>query len=186
MSCRITRLLGVSEIPSQPAIQTVYSFIANVTLKRQIIKIVTKSKICSKHGQLINEGSRDKFNPGVWRRTSRCITQKRVSLRGYWEGGLWQISFFCEDVLEMWEVINGLDSSTGRVAVSLYTDGLLENKPCHYIDTPDLSESIRKANAKETRNLLRSRQKELKQRKPNFCITLPLMLLTGVQLKLEM
>lgn len=34
----------------------------------------------------------------------------------------------------MWEVINGLDSSTGRVAVSLYKDGLLENKPCHYID----------------------------------------------------
>lgn len=53
----------------------------------------------------------------------------------------------------MWEVINGLDSSTGRVAVSLYKDGLLENKPCHYIDTRHLSESIRKAIKRDQRLL---------------------------------
>lgn len=47
----------------------------------------------------------------------------------------------CEDGLEVREVTTDPDSSAGRAADSLYKDGLLENKPCHYIDTRHLSRS---------------------------------------------
>ena len=57
---------GVGETPFQPATQTVYSFAENVTNKHQIIKVVTKNKICSKHSHLLDEGTVDHHcSPGV-------------------------------------------------------------------------------------------------------------------------
>ena len=57
---------GVVETPFQPAIQTVYSMAEIVTSKKQIIKLVTKNKICSRHGHLLGEGHVDhSSSPGV-------------------------------------------------------------------------------------------------------------------------
>ena len=50
----------------QPATQTVYSFAEVVTSKRQIIKMVTKNTICSKHGHLLDESDAShSCSPGV-------------------------------------------------------------------------------------------------------------------------
>ena len=48
---------GVGETPFHPSTQTVYSFAENVTNKYQIIKVVTKNKLCSKHSHLLAEGT---------------------------------------------------------------------------------------------------------------------------------
>ena len=50
---------GVGETPFQSATQTVYSFAVNVTNKHQIIKVVTKNKICSRHDHSLDEGTAD-------------------------------------------------------------------------------------------------------------------------------
>ena len=51
--------------------------------------------------------------------------------------------------LQVSEVTTDQDSSAGRAADSLYKDGLLQNKPVHFIDTRHLSESIRKSIKKD-------------------------------------
>ena len=57
---------GVVETPFQPAIQTVYSMAEIVTSKKQIIKLVTKNKICLRHGPFLGEGHVDLVgSPGV-------------------------------------------------------------------------------------------------------------------------
>lgn len=153
---------GVGETPFQPATQTVYSFAENVTSKHQIIKIVTKNKICSKHGHLLEEGSRDhQCNPGVC--GVNLPMHHTIGDEFTWarEG---MAELLCEDGLEVREVTTDPDSSAGRAADSLYKDGLLENKPCHYIDTRHLSESIRKA-IKRDQKLLEIMPKRTKAEK---------------------
>lgn len=54
------------------------------------------------------------------------------------------VELFCEDGLEVREVIIDLDSFVGWVVDFFYKDGLLENKLCYYIDICYLFESIRK------------------------------------------
>lgn len=47
----------------------------------------------------------------------------------------------CKDGLDVREVSTDPDSTVGRAADSLFKDGLLGNKPCHYIDTCHLSDN---------------------------------------------
>ena len=57
---------GIGKTPFQPLTQTVYSFAENVTSKQQIIKLVTKNKIGSKLGHLLDESDASySCSPGV-------------------------------------------------------------------------------------------------------------------------
>ena len=59
-----------------------------------------------------------------------------------------------ENNLEVREVTTDPDSSAGGAADSLYQDGLLKEKPTHYLDTRHLSESVPKS-IKRDENLLK-------------------------------
>ncbi|XP_062577982.1 uncharacterized protein LOC134239870, partial [Saccostrea cucullata] len=142
---------GVGETPFQPATQTVYSFAENVTSKHQIVKMVTKNKICSKHGHLLEEGTANhQCSPGVC--GANLPMQHTIGDEFTWarEG---MAELLCKDGLEVREVTTDPDSSAGRAADSLYRDGLLQNKPVHYIDTRHLSENIRKSIKKDQKLL---------------------------------
>lgn len=134
---------GVGETPFQPATQTVYSVAENVTAKHQIIKLITKNKICSKHGHLRDAASANhSCSPGEC--GANLPMQHTIGDEFTWarEG---MAELLCEDGIEVKGVTTDPDSSAGRAADSLFKDGLYKVKPVHYLDTRHLSESIRKS-----------------------------------------
>ena len=135
---------GVGETPFQPATQTVYSFAENVTSKHQIIKIVTKNKLCSKHGHLLGEGTVDHCCSPGGECGANLPMHHTIGDEFTWakEGMAELVS---ETGLEVQEVTTDPDSAAGRAANSLYQDGVLKKQPVHYIDTRHLSESVRKS-----------------------------------------
>lgn len=140
---------GVGETPFQPATQTVYSFAENVTSKHQIIKVVTKNKICAKHGHLLDEGDICHCcSPGVC--GANLPMHHTIGDEFTWaKEGMTELR--CESGLEVREVTTDPDSAAGRAAQSLYQGGLLKKEPIHYIDTRHLSESIRKSIKKDNK-----------------------------------
>uniref|UniRef100_K1Q240 Mutator-like transposase domain-containing protein n=1 Tax=Magallana gigas TaxID=29159 RepID=K1Q240_MAGGI len=134
---------GVGETPFQPATHTVYSVAENVTAKHQIIKLITKNKICSKHGHLRDAASANhSCSPGEC--GANLPMQHTIGDEFTWarEG---MAELLCEDGIEVKGVTTDPDSSAGRAAESLFKDGLNKVKPMHYLDTRHLSKSIGKS-----------------------------------------
>ena len=101
------------------------------------MKVVTKNKLCSKHSHLLAEGTADHhFSPAVC--GANLPMHHTIGDEFTWarEG---TAKLLCKDGLQVSEVTTDPDSSAGRAADSLYKDGLLQNKPVHFIDTRHLS-----------------------------------------------
>ena len=95
------------------------------------MKVVTKNKFCSKHSHLLAEGTADHhFSPAV------CGANLPMHHTWAREG---MAKLLCKDGLHVSEVTTDPDSSAGRAADSLYKDGLLQNKPIHFLNTRHLS-----------------------------------------------
>lgn len=156
---------GVGETPFQPATQTVYSVAENVTKKHQIIKLVTKNKICSKHSHLRDEESANHCcSPGEC--GANLPMQHTIGDEFTWarEG---MAELLCEDGIEVQAVTTDPDSSAGRAAESLFKDGLYKVEPTHYLDTRHLSESVRKS-IKRDEKLLKAMPCRTKAEKTKF------------------
>ena len=113
------------------------------TSKRQIIKLVKKNKICSKHGHLLDESDANhSCSPGVC--GANLPMQHTIGDEYTWasEGMAGLLSQGC---VEVKEVTTDPDSCAGQAGESLLKDGLLANSPTHYLDTQHLSENIRKS-----------------------------------------
>ena len=115
--------------------------------------MVTKNKICSKHGHLLDESDAShSCSPGfcgtnlpIQHTTGDEYTWAKHTIRNEYtwnsEGMAGILSQGCDQEKE---VTTDLDSGAGPVRESLFQDGLLANPPTHYLDTPHLSENIRK------------------------------------------
>ena len=126
---------GKGETPFQPAIQTVYSFAKNVTNIHQIIKVITKNKICSKHCHLLDEGTINQHCSSKMCGANLPM-QHTIGDEFTWAWeGMAELRF--KDGLQVSEITTDPDSCR-----SLYKDGLLQNKPVHFIDKRHLSETI--------------------------------------------
>ena len=131
---------GVGETPFQPATQTVYLLAENVTNKHQIIKVVTKNKICPKHSHLLDKGTVDHHcSPGVC--GANLPMHHTIGDEFAWAREGMTDELLCKDGPWVSEVATDPDSSAGRTAGSLYKDSLLQNKHVHFINTQHLSKT---------------------------------------------
>ena len=138
--------------------------------------LVTKNKICSRHGHLFGKSYVDhSCSPGVC--GANLPMQHTIGDEFNWARES-MADLLCENNLEVREVTTDPDSSAGRAADSLYQDGLLkESLPITW--TLGICPRVFESPSKGTKSLLRSCPQQLRLKERNFCTFLHLMQSTG-------
>lgn len=132
---------GVGKTPFQPATQMVYSVAENETRNHDIISLVTKNKLCSKHKHLDREqtcGPSCSANIPFEKSIGDEYSWAREAFGELEHDGLY-VSHLCTDP----------DSSAYRAAEDLACKNNKEFMVQHYIDTRHLADNHRKSMKKD-------------------------------------
>ena len=118
---------GIGKTQFQPATQTVYSFAEDVTSKRQIIKMVTKNTMCSKHGHLLDESNAShSCSPEV---CGAILPMHHTTGDEYTWAIEGMAGLLSQGGVEVKGVTTKQDSGAGRAGQPLFKDGLQANLP---------------------------------------------------------
>lgn len=157
---------GIGKTPFRPATQCAYTVAENITYKHQIISAVAMNKLCSntgKHKLSTKAGT----HPGNC--SSNLNMEEDIGNEERWAKQ--SLISLKQDDLEVKEITTDPDSSAYRAAESLYTAGITNTEPEHFLDTRHVSENHRKfiKNLKPLQNLMPARlQCEKKKLKDRF------------------
>ncbi len=130
---------GVGRTPYQPATQMVYSVAENETVNKEIIAVVAKNKLCSKHP--INPKS-DRHNECNAECSSNLPLFKSIGDEYSWAKEA--LTDLKTDNIEARHFTTDPDSSAFKAAEDLNLEGITETEPEHFIDTRHLAENHRK------------------------------------------
>lgn len=156
---------GVGRTPFQPATQTVYSAAENITTKHNILSIVGKNKLCSKHSSLDIDPNSGRLHEMCDETCSANISMAK-SIGDEYSWARECLLDLKKDNIEVEYLVTDPDSSAYKAAQDLCEENITKTETEHFIDTRHLSDNMRKG-IKKNANLLKimpGRTKQMRQK----------------------
>ncbi len=128
---------GLGNTPFQPATQVTYVATENQTADHQVLNLVTRSKLCSKHHLTDNSSCIEDPNCTANLRMSESIgNEKKLAEECFRD--------LTKDQLEVQFITTDADSAAHSAAADMFRDGELGQRPENFLDTRHLSASHRR------------------------------------------
>lgn len=149
---------GVGHTPFQPATQVTYVATENQTSDHQVLALVTKSKLCSKHSKIDNTSCLADPNCTADLHTAQSIGNEKLLAKEC-------LKDLKEDDIEIEFITTDADSSAFSAATEMYMSGDSETCPVSFLDTRHTAKSQRTfiKNSKSVIDMMPASTKQGKQ-----------------------
>ena len=139
---------GVNKTPFQPATQSCYVLVENMTDKKLVVNLITKNKLCS-HGK-------DHSGENINRKNCKCTQNLQMveNIGNEEESAKEGLKTLYAEGFEIRHITTDPDTSAYRAADDLAYENKSEISPQHLIDTRHFSENQRR-HIKKNENILK-------------------------------